>query len=306
MKKRFFSVVLILCMVDVSSSFACEICGCANGNFQIGLLPNFSKGFFGYRYSASKFNSQVRNEPSEFSHDYYKTMEVWGGYNIKRFQLMAFMPYVFSRKVTDDGTTSTQGAGDFMLLVNYKILSAASLTKDESGSVRNDLYVGGGIKLPTGVNRVDPGNPDFNVGDFSSQAGTGSLDFILNATHNVMWNRSGVVTNAAYRINSANKQGYKFGNRTYANVAYYYSINRSALNIKPSAGLNFQSNTINTFQGAQVADSNGYNLSITAGANFLFKKIGFNVTGFAPVAQNMYDGQTKASSRVLLGITYSF
>src|SRR5258706_5436942 len=112
---RSFSLTFILSILFVSGGFACEICGCSNSNFQIGLLPNFTKGFIGYRYATSQFNSHLRTDATQFSHDYYKTMEAWGGYNFGKFQVMAFMPYVFSLKVRDDCITTSNGAGDVLL-----------------------------------------------------------------------------------------------------------------------------------------------------------------------------------------------
>jgi len=303
--KRYIFLIILLVGISISS-YACEICGCSNSNFQIGLLPTFNKEFLGFRYSYSRFNSQVKDDPSEFSKDYYQNMELWGGYNFKKLQVLAFMPYVISRKETDDGTINSNGAGDLMMLANYKILSSTALSKNEKVTIRNELFVGGGIKLPTGLNQVDPADPDFNIGDFNSQAGTGSVDYILNTTHNLLWNKSGFVTNVAYRINSANHQDYKFGNRAYINTSFYYTITKSKTKIKPNVGINFQSNAINHFEGEEVEDSNGYNLSSTVGANILRSKIGFSALAFIPVAQNNYDGQTKLKSRVILGLTYSF
>jgi hypothetical protein len=304
--KKSFSLTFIFLITTVYCAYSCEICGCGNSNFQIGILPNFTKGFVGVRYTTSEFSSQVSTDATQFSHDYYKTLEVWGGYNFKKFQIMGFLPYVNSRKVSDDGTTISSGLGDFLLLVNYKLASSASLSENEQRTVRQDLYVGGGIKLPTGVNQVNVNDPAFNIGDFNSQAGTGSVDYMLNVTHNIMWNRSGIVTNVAYRINTANQQDYRFGNRTYLNTAYYYTFALSNTKIKPNAGVNYQSNDINTFAGAEVASSNGYNLNGTIGVNVLRNKLGFNAMTFIPVAQNMYDGQTKLQLRLLFGITYSF
>ncbi len=300
------SLAAILSIMAASGSFACEICGCSNSNFQIGLLPNFAKGFVGYRYTSSQFNSVLRTDATQFSHDYYKTMEVWGGYNFKKFQVMVFMPYLFSRKVSDDGTTISNGPGDALVLVNYKIWSVATLSKNEKTTLRNELYFGGGIKLPTGVNRIDTSNPDFNIGDFNSQAGTGSVDYLLNITHNLMWNRQGIVTNAAYRINSANHQDYRFGNRTYINSSYYYTFALADTKIKPNAGVNIQKNAINTYVGSEVENSNGYNFNATLGLNVVRNKIGVNAMAFIPVTQNIYDGQTKLQSRIILGLTFSF
>jgi hypothetical protein len=303
MKKLSFLIIGFL-LLSVRS-FACEICGCSHSNFQIGLLPSFNKGFVGFRYSLSTFNSRVKDEPSEFSHDLYQTAELWGGYNFKKFQVMAFTPYIHSRKESDDGVTISNGLGDVMLLVNYNILNSASLSENENTTMKHELYVGGGIKLPTGLNEINVSDPEFNIGDFNSQGGTGSVDFILNATHNFMWNKSGIVTNIAYRINTANKQDFKFGNRAYLNSSYYYTFTKSNTKIKPNAGLNFESNAVNTFEGTKVEDSKGYNLNTTIGVNVLYKKIGFTAMAFIPVSQNNFDGQTKLKSRVMVGVTYS-
>src|SRR6478609_5218314 len=178
MNKSFLTVLLLVATVSLST--ACEICGCSNNNFQIGLLPGFNKGFVGIRYGTSRFHSQVKDVPSEYSHDYYKTAEVWGGYTVKKIQVMAFVPYVYARKESDDGTTISSGLGDLLLIVNYKIISSTSLTRNEQSSLRNELFIGGGVKLPSGVNQVNPEDPDFNIGDFNSQAGTGSLDYLIN------------------------------------------------------------------------------------------------------------------------------
>jgi hypothetical protein len=305
MKNHILSIFIIL-LLTTSASFACEICGCSNGNFQIGLLPNFNKGFMGIRYSYSHFTSQVKSDPTQFSNDFYKTVELWGGYSFKKMQVMAFLPYVISRKESDDGVTVSNGIGDLMLLVNYNIWKSTHLTKSEKTTIMHDLFIGGGVKLPTGVNSVNTTSSTFNIGDFNSQAGTGSVDYMVNATHNVMWNNSGIVTNVAYRINTANPQGYRFGNRAYVSSAYYYTFTKSSFKIKPNVGINYQSNSVNKYSGDQVADSNGYNFNATAGLNVLRKKIGANVMAFIPVSQNNFDGQTKLVSRFLVGMTYSF
>ncbi len=293
-------LTLVFCLVLMSDLFACEICGCGNNQFQIGLLPNFTKGFFGYRYAATRFSSQVKNEPGEFSNDHYRTMEIWGGYSVKKFQLIGFLPYTFSKKQTDDGTIIANGPGDLMLLVNYRLLDNGTTAR-----AQHQLFVGAGVKFPTGRNSVDPLDPEFNVGDFNSQAGTGSTDYLITATHNMMWRSMGVITNAAYRMNGENHRHYRFGNRMYLSSSVYYSVEKSKFNIKPNVGLNFQSNAINKFEGAAVEDSNGFVLNATAGVNLMLKRLGLNVSGFLPVAQNFYDHQTQMKSRFIVGLTYS-
>jgi hypothetical protein len=304
MRKTLFCILLVL--VEALPSVACEICGCANSNFQIGLLPSFNKGFIGVRYTSSEFSSQLSTDPSQYSHDSYRGIDLWGGYNFNKLQVMGFIPYLFNRKVSDDGTTKSTGMGDALILVNYKIVASAYLNKSETGSVRHEVFVGGGIKLPTGIARVDTSNPEFNIGDFNSQAGTGSTDFLFTITHNLMWSRSGVVTNYSYRLNTTNKQDYRFGNRMYFNSAYFYSIKTGPFSIKPNAGINCQTNQVNTYSGTAIEGSDGYILSAIVGANLLYGKMGFNASGFLPFVQNNYNGQTKMDSKIMLGVTYSF
>jgi hypothetical protein len=115
------SAFIVLFLSPVIGARACEICGCGNNNFQIGILPTFSKGFIGIRYTTSQFNSIVQEDVSQFSNDYYKTTELWGGVNLRKFQVIAFLPYFNSKEVGDDGTTISNGLGDAMVLLNYKV-----------------------------------------------------------------------------------------------------------------------------------------------------------------------------------------
>ncbi len=193
-----------------------------------------------------------------------------------------------------------------MLLANYRIWSKASLTENEKITFKNEVYLGGGIKLPTGRTEIDPTSSDFNIGDFNSQPGTGSVDFLLTSTYNILWNNSGVVNNFVYRFNTANNTNYKFGNRSYVNSAFFHTFNANKIKIRPNIGINYQSNSINKFKGDDVKDSNGYILSATTGLNLFYNKIGFSSSFFIPFSQNIYHHQTELNSKVIFGITYSF
>jgi len=123
------------------------------------------------------------------------------------------------------------------------------------------------------MNHVNVADPNFNIGDFNSQAGTGSIDFMANITHMLMWNKSGIVTNAAYRINTSNKQDYKFGNRTYLNQLTITRLQNRLQRLNPTLDSTIKAipSTLITVQKLQ--DSNGYNLNATVGVNVLHKKL---------------------------------
>jgi hypothetical protein len=302
--KRVFLLSALLALYQIA--FACEICGCGNSNFQIGILPSFSKGFMGIRYTYSQYQSQMQNDPTQFSHDYYHSTELWGGFQLKKWQIMAFVPYIQSRKVSDDATVNSSGLGDVSLLANHLLRSTTWLSKNERTTFRNELWAGGGVKIPTGNVNVDQLNPDFNIGDFNSQPGTGSIDYLMNLTHNLTFNNSGIVSNFTYRINTSNAQGFKYGNRLYASSIYFHTFGNSVLKIRPNAGASLQSNTANYFNSNIVEGSNGYILSAAVGVNLVHKKWGIMLQGFAPILQDTNRGQTNLQGKAVVGLTYSF
>jgi len=293
MKKIFFSLLFV---VFTSSIFACPYCGCGNSNFQIGVLPTFSNAFFGVRYTYSHFKT---DSSSQFSSDYFHTAEFWGGYKIGKIQAMVFVPYISIHKNSDDGNSDANGLGDITALVNYQVFSK---TKNRTN---NTVSVGGGVKFPTGKSLVDLNDPDFSIGEFSSTPGTGSWDYLLNANHNFALGNNGVVTNVAYRINTANPQQYRYGNRFYFNTVYYHAWNVGLFVFRPSLGLNLIANAKNHFQNEEVMYSNGYVLSGTAGVNVQRGKIGLLLNGALPVAQNIFEGLTKSKERLSVALTFS-
>jgi len=90
------------------------------------------------------------------------------------------------------------------------------------------------------------------------------------------------------------------------NANYYYTITAGIWKMRPNAGLSYQSNSVNTFSGLPVAESNDYTFSMSTGVNLGYKKIGFSAMAFLPVKQRMYGGQTTLSMQHTIGVTYSF
>ena len=301
MKKLF---TIAFCILSLSS-LACEICGCANNNFQIGLLPNFKKYFVGLRYSTAHYNSHLVSDATQFSNDYYKSTELWGGYQFKNVQLMAFLPYLHSTKISDDGQVDFNGLGDAIIMANYRTWSRMSINDSMTRTIKHELWLGGGIKLPTGASRIDVSQSDFNIGDFNSLPGTGSIDYLLNATHNLLWNNSGIVTNATYRLNTTNSQNYRFGNRVYLSSSFFQTFTIKSVKVRPMVGISYLENSANTYDGSRLEGSSGYSFNGLTGINIIFKKLGIIANTYLPISQEMYHGQTKLQSKTTLGLTFS-
>jgi len=303
MKKIFLSISFLV--LSYSTILACPFCGCGNSNFQIGILPNYTHAFVGLRYTYAEFHSQS-HDGSQFSHDYFHSAEMWGGYQLGKVQLMAFVPYITTHKVSDDGVADTKGIGDIILMGNYKVFSATHTNSETHKTYSNTLLLGGGIKFHTGQSNTNVTDPTFTVGDFSSMPGTGSTDFLINATHNFLSGDNGIITDFTYRMNTTNAQQFRYGNRIYLNTAFFHSWALGLNVIRPSVGLNLVTNNANHYQGQELAGSSGYVLSGLAGVNFQRGKVGVAANGYLPIVQNLYDGQTRFQSRGSLTLMFLF
>ena len=255
MKKLF--LLLVLLFFYVTRSLCCEICGCGVGNFYMGLLPNFKTKFIGLRYSYLDYHTQLNNDPGQFSNDFYKTLEFWSGWNFgNRWQAMVFIPFRFNTKISDDGFKTTSGPGDITLLANYSILHTRRPSQSNR-SVEQQIWLGGGIKLPTGAYRIDLTDPNVNIGDANSQAGTGSTDLLINAMYNFRINKFGINTSVNYKINTTSPDHYKFGNRVSINSIAYYRIRFAGMALSPNMGLLYEYSGTNQMNGTGIDQTGG-------------------------------------------------
>ncbi len=297
--KKIFLVALFF--LSIQDSFACDICGCSSGNYFIGPFPQFHKHFFGLRYTFRNFKSVVADSPDEFSKDFYQTIELWSGWNIgKKWQVLGFVPYNINRQNSDDGITKSNGLGDITLIVNYNLLNKQS--KDKGGNnVNQQLWVGGGVKIPTGKFSPDPNDI---IPTASNQAGTGSVDYIANAMYAVYIKNWGINSSLNYKVNRKS-DGYQFGDRFSSTAFVFRTFDNGGTVFNPNAGLLFESLRANKLEGEKVPDSGGNALLASAGLEIGFKKVsvGFNVQ--LPVAQNFSNEQTTAKTRGMVHMTFT-
>ena len=299
--KKITLTIFVLSITCIS--FACPFCGSGVGNFYIGLLPDFQKKFVGLRYQYIPYHTRVTGE-EEFSKDYYHTLELWGGVSIgKRWQVLGFIPYQINYQNTDDGIKKLNGISDVSVLANYKVLDKTKMNKGKSSS--QQLWIGGGFKLPTGKYRIDPNNPETELGDVNAQAGTGSVDFLLNSSYNVRINKIGINTTATYKINTTNNEHYYFGNRFNASSFVYYAAKVNNTMLSPNVGLMYQHSAANHFNDTKVELTGGYLTMAAAGLEVGFKKITIGGNVQLPFSQDFAAGQTEAKTRAMVHVSFS-
>jgi hypothetical protein len=303
MKKNI--LFLLILALSFNTTKACEICGCGLGNYYIGLLPQFNHKFIGLRYHSRNFKTTMADDPSQFSHDYYKTMELWAGWNIgKRWQVLAIVPYNYIHQVSDDGVTNNLGIGDMALMANYKIFDHNS-TSAKGSAVAQQLWIGAGIKLPTGKFDIDATDPAI-VAIANTQTGSSSTDFMLNAMYNVQINNIAINTGVSYKINTSNNDQYIFGNKFSANSFLSYTIKKNTTAIIPNAGLLFENSAANKLDKQNIAQTGGHLLAAAAGLELSLKRITVGGNIQLPVSQNFSSGQTDLKIKAMAHVSFSF
>lgn len=300
MKKFILLSVASLC---IFSANACEICGCGMGNYYIGILPHFKSKFIGMRYQFHKFNTRLTDDPSQFSKDFYQTVEVWGGWSLgRKLQVMAFVPFNINHQQSDEGTSKLSGFGDIAVLLNYKVLDKNNTKGNKN--ISQELWIGGGLKLPTGSFEIEPGDPDL-ASMANMQRGSGSSDILLNAMYNLRVAKWGVTTNAGYKINTSNKDDYKFGNKFSASSFVYYTVSKGRTMISPNAGLLYENNQASKLSTAKINLTGGSLLQAAAGVEFGFKKMAVGFNAQLPLAQNFAEGQTHSKIKGMLHVSFA-
>jgi hypothetical protein len=299
--RKFYLLFLLISFTSLNKLSACEICGCSTGNFYLGLLPKFNNKFIGVRYRSMNYRTLLKQDPTQFSNDYYSTIEIWSGWNLgKKWQVMAFVPFQMNRQITDDGNNTNSGLGDITLLTNYNIWNR------RASIVSHQLWIGGGVKLPTGQYKVSFDPTALNLGQPNGQIGTGSVDYLLSINHNASYMNWGLSTSVNYKVNTANTDQFKFGNRATANMLVYYRVTHNSFNVAPTIGGFFEQSNSNSYQSSDILLTGGHALFATTGLEMSYSRIAFGISLQAPLAQNYSDHQTTAQTRGLTHLTFTF
>jgi hypothetical protein len=298
-------LIISIALFSCSITRACEICGCGQGNYYFGLMPQFKHHFIGLRYQFKRFSTVLANDPTQFSRDYYKMMELWGGWNFgKKWQVLAVIPYNFVHQVSDDGITNNQGIGDIALMVNYKVFNKNKTTA-KGKDFAQQLWIGAGVKIPTGKFSVDATDPAL-VSLANTQTGTASTDFMLNAMYNLSINKVGINTSASYKLNTANSDKYSFGNRFSASSIASYTIKKKQVSILPNLGVMFEHTAINKLNKQKVEQTGGNLLSTSGGVEVGYKKFTVGANLQLPLSQSFASGQTEVKLKGMMHVTYAF
>lgn len=302
-------ITILLFVVTITTTKACDICGCGVGSYYLGILPEYNKRFIGLRYQHKMLRTHLgpfgENTPLT-AEETYQTTELWGGWNVgKKFRLLAFIPYNFNSRESQEGSGTKDGLGDIALMGYYKLFDNMG-TMGERLLVQS-LWIGGGVKVPTG--KYEPAERlAIEESPNNFQLGTASTDFTLNAAYDIRWNDLGLNANVSYKMNTENKHHYRYGNKFTSNVLLYHKFRiEKKVTIAPNIGALYETADRDVeSKKYDLAVSGGYALSAVAGVEVGMKGLSFGANYQNVRSQNLADGRVKAGNRLMVHMSLPF
>jgi hypothetical protein len=306
MKKCFF-IFVILTMASIIDADACAICGCGTGNYYLGIMPQYKKNFIGFRYLHYSFTSHIGEgyKPFEATSETFQTTELWMRfYPTDRLQVLTLIDYNFNKQIDQGVTKYLQGVGDIPLIVNYNILNTTYQPLSESRVFNHNIFLGGGIKLPTGRYKFEENISQVSNANF--QLGTGSVDFIATANYTIRHKRFGLSNDFNYKFNGKNHNDYKFGNRFSGTTTLFYIQQFRKLGLMPNAGMYFENSAKNNQYGVNIDNTGGSAYLLTAGADAYYKKMAIGINFQTPVSQNLANHHSETHGKIMMHVSFMF
>lgn len=306
MKKILLTSIIALTFIS-SGVKACDICGCGVGNSYIGILPDFYKHIFGVRY---RYNSLFTHIGAGGATTYlttnekYNITELWGGWTIgAKFRVMINAPYSLNEKINQGISQKKNGISDISLSGYYQLLNKRKTVLKDKLLIQS-LWIGGGIKLPTGAyNPADKSVTNQNTNLF--QLGTASVDYTLASMYDVRLQDAGINFSASYKINTGNKYNYTYGNKLNLSTQAYYKIRIGHITAAPNAGIQYEKAKQDIDNHFKVDLSGGRLLMATFGIECNFKNFAVGANLQTPLSQNLAGGFVKANNRMMMHISFA-
>jgi hypothetical protein len=309
MKKIGFLILVLVPFLG----FSCDHC-----NVYLNINPNDYQHSFGIQYRSrlhyGKFDNSgllmLKHGGSERLQ--YRNTEVWERYSRveitgkyffnTKWSLQGVLPYVNNQQI-ENGVAkyNVTGIGDPMLLQNYQVFNTKALK--DSVKFTHRLSVGAGVKIPLGsYNKAYP----LGVPNIDLQAGTGSWDGLLNLTYLAKIKNLGVIFNTNYKLNTSNKDKFRYGNTLNSMLSLFYQIKIKNQVIMPTVGAYAEVATFDSQDGVLFNNSGGELYFADISMNWYLKKIRFQANYQHNFASILNDpNQLKTLHKINVSITYN-
>lgn len=292
----------LVATIFFSTVEACDVCGCGVGNFNPYMFPHLVQKYvsIGYTYRYYKTNAHDDMGMQMLNKEYYNTLSLAGQVTIKnRIQLMGYLPFQVNTQQGPEGNKSLNKPGDAILMVNYKFFDQGSIHKQ----LRQTITAGAGVKLPTGNYHFEEGS-ESEVDNPNFQPGTGSTDLLLNGYYAIRYKKFAMSTGLTYKINTANKDDYRFGNSLLTVVQFKYVKDAGNISLIPNAGIQIEKMNEDKQSQVTIDHTGGYNIQATFGLDLNNRKIAAGIFYNKPIRQNLADGNIQAMPGINFHISY--
>jgi hypothetical protein len=251
-------LITVFLSMAILKTYACDICGCSVSNYNPFLFPHMSKAYFSAGYIHRHYYVYP-NSPKSADQN-FNSLLLTTQYRIgKKMHFAAMLPYQVNKLVTRSAVRNVSGAGDISILLNYNLVD--KITKRH----RQTVMIGGGIKLASGAYTRAKAK---DIDEQNFQLGTGSTDYILNASYRLSYRKWILSTSASYKYNTANRDDYRFGDVCNAGVNLIYRVDKDQLSITPYVELSSEH---------QMKDAAGHALQEHSGGNVFYTGTGVDV-----------------------------
>ncbi|MEM6830509.1 MAG: hypothetical protein AAF551_08315 [Bacteroidota bacterium] len=283
-KKITLSLTAIAWLIQAS---ACDICGCNMSGLYFGFLPMYKSHFVGLRYSQTTFDAYIDNDgfyfEDEFSTDTYRRVELIGRFSLSnKLQVRYIVPYAVNDMDGSHQNVHAHGFSDPIVMAYYNPFNTGN---DFTRTIMHTLLLGGGVKLPLGAfGQQDQGeliNPNF-------QLGSGSLDYVVGLNYTARHRTLGINIESSYKINTANRDDYRFGDQANASANLFYYIETPKLSILPFGGVYYERAAHHTSGEIIEANTGGEAWLGTLGAQLFRNKLMVNLQYQTPISQSFH------------------
>ncbi|MEL6534289.1 MAG: hypothetical protein AAFQ98_02695 [Bacteroidota bacterium] len=300
-------LIILVLLVSSLQSQACDVCGCNLSGVYFGLSPMSTSHFVGLNYQYASFRAAIDNDgyyfQDEYSHDTFHRVELVGRIRLaQRWQLRIGLPMVYQTMEGSSQNLTVSGLADPTLMVHMMPFNTGN---DFTKKAMHVLMLGAGVKAPVGeFNFQDQGtrvNPNF-------QPGTGSWDFLFNASYTLRRANFGWNLDATGKYNMANADGYQIGHQVNAMSTLFYFMELPWGSWLPQVGVQWEMGQPHLEEGTIRGNTGGTNLLGTAGVQFFRKQMGINVQAQLPLMQDFNTDANvtiEGGARFSVGLLYS-
>src|SRR5215831_19142483 len=124
--------------------------------------------------------------------------------------------------------------------------------------------------------------------------------------YNISFNKLGVNTTVNYKVNTENKEEYKFGNKLTAGSFAYYIFRLNQVIISPNVGLLYEHTNRSTLSGSKVDLTGGKIFQGSICTEVSFRSIAIGLSIQLPIAQNFAENQTKQKVKGVVHVSFAF